>query len=80
MKTISIVTACFNEEGNVREVEASLNTAAAGTSAPAADASNPPVERGAAPVELPGASPRALDKPAAADTPQQGSLPGFERG
>jgi sec-independent protein translocase protein TatB len=67
-------------EGNVREVEASLNTAAAGTSAPAADASNPPVERGAAPVELPGASPRALDKPAAADAPQQGSLPGFERG
>ena len=63
-------------QDNIRSVESSLNTAVAGDSAPAR-------ERGAAPDPEPQPTleaTRAAGEPPSRDTPQQASLPGFDRG
>jgi sec-independent protein translocase protein TatB len=76
-------------EGNIRDVEASLNSAATGTAplapeseaTPAAERGAAPVaERGAAPQPAPESLPPARAEPVPRDTPQQASLPGFDRG
>jgi sec-independent protein translocase protein TatB len=76
-------------EGNIRDVEASLNSAATGTAPPAPESeATPAAERGAAPVAERGAAPQpapeslppARAEPVPRDTPQQASLPGFDRG
>jgi len=76
-------------EGNLRDVEASLNSAATGTAPPAPESeATPAAERGAAPVAERGAAPQpapeslppARAEPVPRDTPQQSSLPGFDRG
>jgi sec-independent protein translocase protein TatB len=75
-------------EANVRDVEASLN-AAANASAPSAGSeaaqaaergAAPGPERGAAPEPAPESLPPARTEPVPRDTPQQASLPGFDRG
>jgi sec-independent protein translocase protein TatB len=78
----SINASAKEVENNIRSVEASLDASAAGEMAPVR-------ERGAEPEREPVAAalPSALSEPAgtstepsARDTPQQASLPGFERG
>jgi sec-independent protein translocase protein TatB len=70
----SSMTASAKEvEDNIRSVEATLNASAAGETAPAG-------ERGAAPEPAPEALLPASPESPPRDSPQQGSLPGFERG
>ena len=73
-------------EGNLRDVEASLNSAATGAAPAPESEATPATERGAAPVTERGAAPApeplppARAEPVPRDTPQQASLPGFDRG
>jgi len=70
----STMTASAKEvEDNIRSVEASLNASAAGDTVAAK-------ERGAAPEPLPETLPPVTPESPARDSPQQPSLPGFERG
>lgn len=70
----SSMTASAKEvEDNIRAVETELNASAAGDAAPAK-------ERGAAPQPAPETRPLAAPEFPPSDAPQQGSLPGFERG
>jgi len=78
----SVNASAKDVQDNIRSVETSLNASVAGETAPAR-------ERGAAPEPEPDpAPPSALalgtseppSEPSAGETPQQASLPGFERG
>ena len=75
----SMSTTAKEVEDNIREVEASLNTAANET-APSVSEPAPVAERGAAPEAVPEALPAALSDSVPREAPQQPSLPGFERG
>jgi len=60
-------------EDNIRQVETSLNASVEGETAPVG-------ERGAAPPPEPETLPLASPEFPSPDSPQQASLPGFERG
>ena len=79
----SINASAKEVENNIRSVEASLNASAAGDAAPVREhgaAPEPELAAAALPsaASVPPAAPSG--EPSARDTPQQASLPGFERG
>jgi len=69
----SMTATATEVEANIREVEASLNSAATGETSPVA-------ERGGTPEPVPVVLPSAPAESVRPDAPQQASLPGFERG
>jgi sec-independent protein translocase protein TatB len=78
----SINASAKEVENNIRSVEASLNASAAGETPPVRELGAAP-EPGPAAAALPSAASVptvASAEPSARDTPQQASLPGFERG